>query len=48
MDYHEYPSGKKVLKAINGSDVIFSDKDGKIFQIRRKSDLKRVHAVVMT
>ena len=27
VDYHEYPSGKKGIKAITGNDVIFSDKD---------------------
>lgn len=48
VDYHEYPSGKQVIKAITGNDAIFSDIDGKIFQIKRKSDLKRVHAVVVT
>ena len=48
VDYHEYPSGKQVIKAITGNDTIFSDTDGKIFQIKKKADLKRVHAVVVT
>lgn len=48
VDYHKYPSGKKVMRAINGNDVIFSDKNGKIFQIKKQSDLDRVHAVVIT
>ena len=48
VDYHEYPSGKQVIKAITGNDTIFSDIDGKIFQIKKKADLKRVHAVVVT
>ena len=48
VDYHEYPSGKQVIKAITGKDAIFSDIDGKIFQIKRRADLKRVHAVVVT
>ena len=26
MEYHKYPSEKEVMKAINGNDVIFSDK----------------------
>ena len=32
VDYHKYPSGKEVMKAINGSDIIFSDMNGKIFR----------------
>ena len=36
------------MKAINGLDVVFSDEDGKIFQVKKKADLKRIHAVVIT
>ena len=35
VDHHKYPSGKEVMRAINGNDVIFSDKNGKIFQIKK-------------
>ena len=48
VDYHEYPNKKLVIKAINGLDIIFSDEDSKIFQVKKKSDLKRIHAVVIT
>ena len=48
IDYHTYPSGKKVMRSINGNDAVFSDINGKIFQIKKKADLDRVHAVVMT
>ena len=40
VDYHEYPSGKKVIKAITGNDVIFSDIDGKLFRIKENQILK--------
>ena len=36
------------MKSINGNDVIFSDINGKIFQIKKKSDLDRVDTVVVT
>ena len=48
VDYHEYPNQKLVMKATNGLDVIFSDKDGKIFKVKKKSGLKKIHAVVIT
>ena len=32
VDYHKYPSGKEVTKAINGNDVIYTDKKGKVDQ----------------
>merc|ERR1712086_1116135 len=48
VDYHKYPSGKEVMKAINGNDVIYTDKKGKLIEIKKKSDLKRVHAVTIT
>ena len=34
MGYHKYPSGKEVMKAINGNDVIFSDKNGIFFRLK--------------
>ena len=36
VNYHEYPNKKLVTKAINGQDVIFSDKSGKLFQVKIK------------
>ena len=47
-DYHEYPNKKLVMKASNGLAVIFSDRDGNIFQVKKKADLKKIHAVVIT
>ena len=48
VDYHEYPSKNKVMKAINAGDVICSDKNRKIFQVKTKADLDKVHKVVIT
>jgi hypothetical protein len=48
VDYHKYPSGKEVMKAINGNDVIYTDKKGRLIEIKKKSDLKKVHAVIIT
>jgi hypothetical protein len=48
VDYHKYPSGNEVMKAINGNDVIYTDKKGKLIEIRKKSDLKKVHALIIT
>ena len=48
VDYHHYPSGKEIMKALNGNDVVFADSKGVLFQIKRKSDIKRVHSVVIT
>ena len=48
MDYHKYPSGKEVMKAINGNDIIFSDKNGNISQVKKESHLKQIYAVVIT
>ena len=36
------------MKAINGNNVIYTDKRGKLNEIRKKSDLKKVHAVIVT
>ena len=36
------------MKTINGMDVVFSNKDCNIFQIEKKSDLKKTHAVMIT
>ena len=47
IDYHEYPNKKLVMKAFNGKDVISSDKNGKMFQVKKKSDLKKIHVVVI-
>ena len=35
------------MKAINGMDVVFSSKDCNIFQIKKKSNLKKTHAVMI-
>ena len=36
VDYHEYPGGKKVTKAVNGKDIIFSNIKGKILKSGQK------------
>ena len=38
-DYHKYPSGKEVMKALNGNDVIFADSKGVLFQIKKNQIL---------
>ena len=38
---------KEVLKAININNVIDTDKKGKLIEIRKESDLKKVHAVIL-
>ena len=32
VDYHRYPSGKEVMKALNGNDMAFADK--KVFYFK--------------
>ena len=48
VDYYKYPSGKEVMTALNGNDVVFADSKGTLFQIKNKKDIKRVHSVVIT
>ena len=48
VDYHQYPSGKEIMKSLNGNDVIFADSKGILFQVKKKSDINRVHSVVLT
>ena len=48
VDYHKYLSGKEVLKALNGNDVVFAHGKGFLFQIKAKADIKRMHSVVIT
>jgi len=48
VDYHKYPSGKEVMKSLNGNDVIFADNKGVLFQVKTRKDIKRVHSVVIT
>jgi hypothetical protein len=48
FDYHKYPNNKLVMKAINGMDVIFSDKHGKLFQVKKTSDLKKIYTIMIT
>ena len=48
VDYYKYPSGKEVMTALNGNDVVFADSNGILFQIKNKKDIKRVHSVVIT
>ena len=39
-EYYKYPSGREIMKAINGNDGIYIDKNGKLIEIRKKTDLK--------
>ena len=48
FEYHNYPSGKEVKKATNGNDVIYTNKEGKLTEIRKKSEFKKVHEVIIT
>ena len=48
VDYHVYPSGKKVMKAVNGNDLKFYDKNGRRIHLKPGSNLKNVHSVVIT
>ena len=48
VDFHEYPSTKVAMKAINGLDMIFHDEDGTIFQVKYKADRKKTNTVVIT
>ena len=48
MDYHEYPSGKKVMKAVNGNDLKFYDKNVQRIHLKPGSKLRNVHLVVIT
>ena len=36
VDYHKYPSGKEVMKSLNGNDVVFADINGVLFQVKTK------------
>ena len=40
VDYYKYPSGKEVMTALNGNDVVFADSKGILFQIKNKKTLK--------
>ena len=36
------------MKAVNGGDVVFTDKKGKTIVVKTKADQKKVHAAEMT
>jgi hypothetical protein len=38
IDYHVYPSGKKVIKAFIAADFVFLDKSGKIIDSQSLTD----------
>ena len=50
VDYYKYPSGKEVMTALNGNNVLFADSKGKysLSNPKNKKDIKRVHSVVIT
>ena len=48
VDYHGYLSGKKVMKAVNGNDLKFYDKNGQRIHLKPGSNLKNVHSLVIT
>ena len=43
VEYHKYLGGREVMKAINGNDVLYTDKKGKPIEVRKRSTLKKVH-----
>ena len=47
VDYHTYPSGKKVMKSVNGNDVKFVSDNDKPFQIKINSKLTRLKSARM-
>ena len=40
VDYHKYPGGNEVMKAINDNDVTYTIKNGKLIESRKKLDLE--------
>ena len=48
VDYHIYPSGRKVIKAFTADDFIFFDKAGHTLQLIDKSSLDQAHRVKIT
>ncbi len=48
VDYHIYPSGKKVIKAFTANDFVFFDKSGHTLQLINNSSLDQAHKVKIT
>ena len=48
VDYHIYPSGKKVIKAFTAYDFVFFDKSGHTLQLINNSSLDQAHKVKIT
>ena len=44
VDYNKYLSENEVMKVINSDDVIYTDKNGKLTEIKKKSDLKSTYS----
>ena len=43
IDYHTYPSGREVMKSLNGNDVKFFDDDEQPVLIKLNTNLNRLN-----
>ena len=48
VDYHTYPSGKKVIKAFTADDFVFFNKAGNTLELCDNSCLDQAHKVNIT
>jgi hypothetical protein len=48
VDYHVYPSGKRVIKAFTANDFVFFDKSGHTLDLTDDSGLDQAHRVKIT
>ena len=48
VDYHVYPSSKKVIKAFNANNFVFFDRSGHTLELLDNSCLDQVHRVKIT
>ena len=48
VDYHVYPSKKKVIKVFTANDFVFFDKSGHTLELLDKSYLDQAHRVKIT
>ena len=48
VDRHEYPSGKKVIKALSANNFVFFDKSGHTLELLDDSCLDQAHKVKIT
>ena len=48
VDYHVYPSGKKVIKAFSADDFVFFDRSGHTLELLDDACLDQAHRVKIT